>query len=460
MDLDPGVSGGPSRIAIIGGGYAGMAAAAELAARKIPATLFEASRTLGGRARGVDSHGVRVDNGQHILIGAYSETLRLLRLVGADTERLFLRLPLTLCFPGQIFIKAAPLPAPLHLAAALLGASGLTLCEKFAAIRFMRSLKKRGYRLPSDTTVTLFLDAQDQPARLREFLWEPLCLAALNTRPETASAQVFINVLRDSLAADRHASDLMLPKVDLGALFPDVAKMYVAKNGGRVLRGTAIRNIAMSGSGFTLQDETTEHGVFSQVIVAVAPHHLPPLLAGLPGLDDLGKQISSLAWEPIVTCYLAYPQQTRLPQPMLGHAGGCLQWLIDRGQLGGPAGLFAAVISARGRHLEMSHEQLSAQIHSEISGIVAGLPDPLWFQVIIEKRATFACVPGARRPAAETALPGLLLAGDYVASDYPATLESAVRSGVKAARLAAKSADRLAPAADFPDVDSLSLSPE
>lgn len=429
-------------IAIIGAGYAGMAAATELAANGASTTVFEASRVLGGRARAVDMHGVRVDNGQHILIGAYSETLRLLHTIGADPERLLLRLPLTLSYPGQVCIKAAPLPAPLHLAAALLGARGLTFPEKFAAIRFMRGLKRSRFRLSTDTSVTHLLDAHDQPPRLREFLWEPLCFAALNTPPETASAQVFINMLRDSLAAGRHASDLLLPKVDLGALFPDVAERFLLSQGGRVLRGTAIRNIAHGDSGYTLQDAATEHGPYSQVIVAVAPYHLPPLLAGLPELEGLSERILSLAWEPIVTCYLAYPGQTSLPQPMLGHSGGCMQWLIDRGQLGGPAGLFAAVISAHGRHQEMSNEELAARIHTEIAGIVTDLPAPLWSQVITEKRATFACVPGLTRPQTQTALPGLLLAGDYVASDYPATLESAVRSGVNAARLAAKLAAR------------------
>ena len=432
------------RIAIIGAGYAGMAAATELAAKHIPVTVFEASRMPGGRARGVDSHGVRLDNGQHILIGAYSETLRLMRSVGLEPERLLARLPLTLCYPGGFRLKAGPLPAPLHLASALLFARGLTLGEKFAALRFMSSLKRSRYRLATDTSVSRLLADHGQPPRLCAFLWQPLCIAALNTPPETASAQVFCNVLKDSLGADRHASDLLLPRVDLGALFPEAAERFLHSEGGDVSYGTSIKNIAANGSGYLLRDAGGEHGPYRQVIVAVAPYHLPPLLAGLPALEGLTKTIASLDWEPIVTCYLAYPGQTRLPQPMLGHADGYLQWLIDRGQLGGPAGLFAAVISAHGRHQELSNEQLSAQIHSEISTMVANLPAPLWSQVITEKRATFACLPGLTRPAAETALPGLLLAGDYIASDYPATLESAVRSGVHAARLAAKYAVKLA----------------
>lgn len=432
------------RVAIIGAGYAGMAAAVELAAQDISATVFEASRVLGGRARGLDVNGLRVDNGQHILLGAYSETLRLLQFIGADPERLLLRLPLTLDYPGELSIRAAPLPAPLHLVIGLLFAHGLTLAEKFAAFQFMRGLGKNGFRLAEDTSVSRLLDEYAQPPRLREFLWEPLCISALNTAAANASAQVFIKVLRDSLGASRHASDLMLPRVDLGALFPDAAARFVEGQGGRILTGTAIRGIAHDSHGYTLRDSTMEHGPYSQVIIAVAPYHLQPLLAGLPGMEGLKKSVASLDWEPIVTCYLAYPGETRLPGPMLGHAGGLMQWLMDRGQMGGPAGLFAAVISARGRHSDLSNEQLALEIHAEILGMVKHLPQPLpepiWSQVITEKRATFSCVPGLARPKTQSALPGLFLAGDYVASDYPATLESAVRSGIKAAKFAAKHA--------------------
>ena len=123
----------------------------------------------------------------------------------------------------------------------------------------------------------------------------------------------------------------------------------------------------------------------------------------------------------------------QLPQPMLGHANGIAQWLFDRGQICGTPGVFAAVISARGRHLELSNEEIAARIHAEIADIVPNLPPPLWTQVITEKRATFSCTPQLNRPPAVTPLPGLLLAGDYVASDYPGTLESALRSGIIAA---------------------------
>ncbi len=428
-------------VAVIGAGYAGMAAAAELAERGIPVTVFEASGRLGGRARAVrlgNAGGVTVDNGQHLLIGAYRETLRLIRLVGADPGRLLLRSPLALVYPGELSIRAPRLPAPLRLAAALLCARGLAPAERLAALSFMARLKKRRFQLDQDCTVTALLDFYEQPPRLRRFLWEPLSVAAMNTPADAASAQVFANVLRDSLGGGTDASDLLLPRVDLGALFPDIAARFVEQRGGCILRGETIRHIEQpaAGAGFVLHSAGAAYRC-SQLVVAVAPYHLAALIDRLPGLDELCRQVARLAWEPIVTCYLAYPPPMRLAGPMLGHAGGLMQWLFDRGQLGGPAGLFAAVISARGRHQALSNERLAARIHDEIAGFTPGLTAPLWSQVIREKRATFACVPGLSRPGTRTALPGLFLAGDYVASDHPATLESAVRSGVDAARLCA-----------------------
>lgn len=415
------------RVAVVGAGYAGLAAATELAAAGIAVDVFEASRSLGGRARAVEIEGLTLDNGAHILVGAYTETLRLMRLVGAPATGL-LRLPLHLEFPGRFRVHAPRLPAPLHLAWALLTAQGLRWSDRLAAIAFMRRQQGSRFRLPTDTTVSELIAAQ--PEATRRFLWEPLCLAALNTAPGQASAQVFLNVLRDSLAAGRAASDLLLPATDLSSLFPEPAARFIEAHGGCVKRGARIARVSRNNTAYTLDG----HGPYAQVILAVAPQHLPVLVEGLPELTPVGTQLQSYAWEPIVTCYLAYPESVRLPQPMLGVTDGTAQWLFDHGQSHGQPGLFAAVISASRRHRKIEAQQLADEIHREIAQIVPNLPAPRWTRVIAEQRATFACTPGVSRPPTLTALPGLFLAGDYVAGDYPATLEGAIRSGVAAAR--------------------------
>lgn len=427
-----------ARVAVVGGGYAGLAAATELAAAGAAVDVFEASRTLGGRARAVELEGLTLDNGAHILVGAYTETLRLMRLVGAPADGL-LRLPLHLEFPGHFRLHAPRLPAPLHLAWALLSARGLSWSDKFAAIAFMRRQRHAAFRLAADTTVGALL--AEEPVATRRFLWEPLCLAALNTEPSRASAQVFLNVLRDSLAAGRAASDLLLPARDFSSLFPEPAARFIEAHGGRMMRGTRIECIRHVASGYLVDG----HGPYGQAILAVAPQHLPPLVDELPELAPVVAQLQSYAWEPIVTCYLAYPESVRLPQAMLGVIDGTAQWLFDRGHTHGHGGLISAVISASRRHREIDAQRLAAEIHAEVAQIVPNLPAARWTRVIAEKRATFACTPGVSRPLTSTALPGVYLAGDYVAGDYPATIEGAVRSGVAAARLALHQAARSQP---------------
>ncbi|MBP9218271.1 MAG: hydroxysqualene dehydroxylase HpnE [Sterolibacterium sp.] len=443
-------------VAIIGGGYAGMAAAAELAARHQPLTIFEASRVLGGRARAVASQGdsgnFTLDNGQHILIGAYHETLRLMRLVGASPEHLLLRQNLHLEFPGALRLHAPRLPAPLHLLCALLAARGLSISEKLAALRFMQGMQARKFQLPQDMTVQALLDDEQQPAQLCHYLWNPLCIAALNTPAELASAQVFLNVLRDTLAAGRSASDLLLPRVDLGRLFPDAAARFMlerSQNPAALRTACPVRRIDFHPDGSADSDNPHNphytlhgtHGVlghYDQIILAVAPQHLTRLLPDHPGLTSLRTMLSRFQYQPILTGYLAYPPEVRLSQPMLGQATGLIQWLFDRGQLDSQHGLLAAVTSAAGHHLAHDHHHLATRIHEEIAALIPALPSPLWTRIITEKRATWSCTPGLERPTTRTALPGLLLAGDYVASDYPATLESAIRSGVAAAALASR----------------------
>ena len=412
------------KIAVIGAGYSGLAAAVELAAAGRQVEVFEASRVPGGRARAAQIEGYTVDNGQHILIGAYTETLRLMRAVGADPDRLLKRTPLRFEFPGEFVMAAPRLPAPLHTAFALLLARGLDWREKWAAIRLMQGLQASQFRIEPDITVTEWLDRNETPSRQRRLLWEPLCVAALNTPAERASAQVLANVLRDSLAGTREASDMLLPQVNLSALFPEPAAKFIAQLGCAVHLGHRVASLRRQGDGWLIDDA----GPFAQIVVALAPYHLASLVPAL------AAHVAHLEWEPIVTSYFSYPASVQLPQPMLGVDAGLAQWLFDRGRLCGQRGLIAAVISARGRHLDLPTAELERGIHKEIARLVPNLPAPLAVQTITEKRATFACVPNLQRPPAQTGLPGLWLAGDYVAGEYPATLEGAVRSGVAAAR--------------------------
>jgi len=418
-------------VAILGGGYAGMAAAVELAAHDIPVTVFEAAPALGGRARRVTVNDTALDNGLHILIGAYSETLRLIEQVTPGREH-FMRLPLNLQVHQRFHLRAPKLPAPLHVAWALLTAKGLAPADKRAAARFMNAMKAQRYHLEQDCTVAALLDRHTQPVVLIENLWSPLCIAALNTPLQRASAQVFLNVLRDSLGAGRAASDLLLARTDLTALFPKPAADFVRARGGRVETGAAVESVTKDDEGFLLQ----VHGQsrrFDRVICAVAPHRASGLLQEIPALETARRQIDALQYEPIHSVWLQFDGAVRLPAPMIGLADSPAQWLFDREAICGQRGLIGAVISASEALVGEAQEALAKRVAADIARAFGPLPPLRWQRVIAEKRATFSCTPGLARPAAMTGCPGFLLAGDYVAGDYPATIEGAVRSGVACA---------------------------
>ena len=423
----------PIRVAVVGGGYAGMAAAAELARAGVPVTIFEASRVLGGRARRVETTDKRLDNGLHILLGAYRETLRLIDLVKDPAEPTgLLRLPLELTIHNAFRLKAPRLPAPLHLLAALLCARGLRYRDRIAAMRFMSWARRHDFRLAADMNVATLLTERRQPVLVSRYLWNPLCISALNTPPAQASAQVFLNVLRDSLNGTRADCDLLLPMLDFSALFPERAARYVEARGGSVRLGVLVDAVRCTDHGFTI---TSSAERFTHAIVAVSPHRAGALLDPHAELKSILQMINRLTYQPIYSIYLQYAREKRLPFRMGGLENQYAQWAFDRGQLCGQNGLIGVVISASGAHQDLSHDDLAHAIHAELAGNFPGLGEPLWHQVIAEKRATFSCTPGMSRPGNATPVEGLYLAGDYTASDYPATIESAVRSGVAAASL-------------------------
>ena len=440
----------PQTAAIIGGGWAGCSAAVALAQAGYKVTLFEAARTLGGRARVVDVHGKQVDNGQHILLGAYSDTLRLLRVVGVDPASALLNLPLQMRYPpagnGMDFI-APRLPAPLHLALALLRAKGLSGADKMSLARFSTTARWMDWQLHTDCSVSELLDRFDQTERLIALRWRPLCLAALNTPPERASAQVFLNVLRDSLGARRSASDLLLPRLDLSALLPSAAAAFIVARGGSVRTGAKVGAVSRHKDSWQVDvsgnDVDGNWSVYVDAVVMAGGAPASAVLLGKLGLGELASSLMAFEYEPITTCYLQYAPGTTLALPFYAllddaassHWG---QFVFDRGQLDvSQSGMLSVVISASSGAAALERSALTAAVSVQLAAVF-GRPElahPVWSQVITEKRATFACTPGLVRPANATSLPGLAIAGDYTASDYPATLESAVRSGVAAARL-------------------------
>ncbi len=438
------------KIGIVGAGWAGLAAAVEAMDLGADVTLFEATRTPGGRARALpatrpDGVPLRLDNGQHILIGAYRETLGLMQRLGAAPDRALLGTPLSLPYPDGSGLQtpawAERWPAPLDAVAAILIARGWRWSERLALVRASLAWQRSGFVCPPSLTVGGL--CRTLPARVMDELIEPLCVSALNLPAAQASAQVFLTVMRDALFGQGFgrwsASALLLPREDLGALLPDAACRYL---GTRVRLGTRVTALHSNAANWTLAGDGWSED-FHRVVWATAASTAAAAIGATTGTDtrdaarrDWAATTRQLDFTAITTVY-AWAPGVRLPAPMLAlhnRPDAPAQFAFDRGQLrpDDPSahGVLAFVISASEGERDDLQQRVLAQAAEQL-----GLSNLQAIQTVVEKRATFACTPGLQRPAAAIA-PGLWAAGDYIDGPYPATLEGAVRCGLAAARAA------------------------
>jgi len=424
------------KIAIVGAGWAGMTAAVATTLAGHQAVVLEASRILGGRARALngylpDGTPVVLDNGQHILIGAYTESLRLMRTVGVNPDTSLLRLPLNLQFADGSGLALPRWPSPFDALAGMLRARGWSAADKWSLLR--ASIVWQVQRFTCASHVTVADLCKTLTPRVVQTLIDPLCVSALNTPAERASGQVFLTVLRDSLFAGRGSSNLLLPTVDLTRLFPQAAAVWLQERGGEVRLGTRVERLHydwqwhIEGEKFDTVVWATSAQNAAQALVESA-QEAPEFIAS--ALHAWAGTASGLQHEAIATVY-AWASGARLRQPMLSlpsSPDAPAQFVFDRGQLGGPAGLLAFVVSASTADRETLQSQVLAQAQSQLGLALQTV------QIVVEKRATFACTPGLLRPPMVVA-PGLLACGDYVEGPYPATLEGAVRSGWAAGSL-------------------------
>lgn len=480
------------KIAVVGAGWAGLAAALTLHRQGHCVHLFEAAHQPGGRARTVHAPSgnstLVLDNGQHILLGAYKTTLALMQSLGCAPDTQLLRMPLTLeSADGSTQLRAPLWPAPWHALAALIGAHGPSLKERLLSTlpllqrpRSMACAGNPGTRAPGDhdnfvrssgkhathlkatgsqnvETVAQWLARCRQSTKMMRTLWEPLCLAALNTPVDKACANLFYTVLRDSLTGRADNSHLLIPRTDLGALWPQAALQELRSNPENTLRfGNTVRNLHVAPTHSAAKRATDRNSLsmrvddesFDSIILATSVTSARRLIAALPA--DTAEQrnylhgLGAFTFLPIatLTLHLSEPWHEASPMLMLRedrqrkHFG---QWLFNQGRLNPHWPQRATVvISDAGELMACSEDNAVAGIVQQLREQTGRRSHPLpaidSHSLIIEKRATFAAVPGLWRPPNRSPWPGLWLAGDYTDTGYPAVLEGAVRSGLAAAQ--------------------------
>jgi hydroxysqualene dehydroxylase len=423
--------------------------------------VAESTRTLGGRARAVDvalpdGSTTTLDNGQHILIGAYSATLQLMREIGIDTNAALQRLPLTLRYPDGSGLVLPdwrkPWFAGVDVAAGIVQAKGWSWSDKLSLLRAADAWRRARFVCPAHYSVAQLCRGISQ--RVMADMIEPLVVSALNTPADRASGNVFLRVMRDALfassAGDVAGSNMLLPRQDLSALFPQAAVAWLQKNGAKVLLAQRITDLTMLQKTELLEqwilglqaNNTDNLGSTSALeptwqpdatIIATPATEAARLVGTLARSDATQAWATSaqaLQFEAITTVY-AHSATAQLPHTVMAlysNAQQPAQFVFDRSALTGQRGVLAFVVSASSGDAATLEQQVIAQGKAQL-----GLADLQPIKTIVEKRATFACTPGLQRPAMRIT-PGLLACGDYVDGPYPATLEGAVRSGLAAAQ--------------------------
>lgn len=425
----------PVRLAVVGAGWAGLAAAVEAVEAGWAVTLFDMAGQPGGRARSTAQDGLELDNGQHILIGAYRDTLALMRRVGVDPDTALRRQPLTLVPPAGGGLRLPPGPAVPAFLRGVLGWRELSWRARLALLGRAARWRLSGFRCPADWSVERL--CAGLPREAFDALIDPLCVAALNTPARQASAQVLLTVLRDALFGPPGSADLLLPTRPLQQLLPAPALQWLSQHGAVWRPGQRVRRLAPQTGGWQVDDEH-----FDAVVLACSAVEAGRLLADQA--PAWSTQALAMDYQPIVTVWLRQPG-LRWPEAMMALPAGPdaantpAQFGFDLGQLGGPADTFALVISGAASWVTCGREATLAAVRRQLSDAFADTATP-WndatatvLAVRTEKRATFACTPGLQRPE-HAPLPNLTVAGDHVAGPYPATLEGAVRSGMAAVR--------------------------
>ena len=439
-------------VIVIGAGFAGLSAGTVLSDAGLRVLVLDARPQLGGRATAfIDREtGELVDNGQHVLFGCYRETLQFLRRIGAEDH---VRVQPTLelvCYDRtghRSVLTCPPLPAPLHLLAAVLRWDPIPWPQRLAALRLGGQLLRARRQLkrhevirvaPARSTVRQWLDHHGQGRMLQEWLWDPLAVAALNQQPQQASADPFVRILAEMFAPDRRAASVVLPIRPLHEMYAQPARRFICARRGEV-RSSALARLTVARDAVEAVAVRGERFTAAHVVAAVPWFALRTLFGASPpgALKPLLDTVAGMEAMPIVTVNLWYDRPI-MQEPFVGLPGRTMQWVFDkRLAFGGGASHLSLVSSGALEIVNRNNDELARLAASEVESALPAARGvwPVRATVIREKQATFSLAPGQPpRPACITPIEGLMLAGDWTDTGLPATIEGAVISGHRVAR--------------------------
>jgi len=430
-------------VVVIGAGFAGLSAATALVEHGARVLVLEARPNLGGRASVVrdPATGEKLDNGQHVLAGCYDETFTFLRRIGTE-NRVWRQTGLTVTMMEdgrRSTLRLPPLAPPLHLLAGVLGWDALSWRDKASVLRAGAAINRRTPRSDPGITVRAWLEYHRQSPRLIEVFWEPLALAALNQPIDLAAVDTFIEVLRRMFGAADDRASLAIPSVPLDELYAAPARDWLHARGSE-LRTHTTAAIVVDGERLIGVDADGQRIEASSVVCAVPWNALASTIRGpSDSLAPILTAAAGTASSPIVTVNLWYDRPV-LDDMMTGLPGRAFQWAFDKARIfGRERSHLSLVASGAAETVGLGNDALVTSAANDVAAAVpaARAARLLRGSAVRERRATFSLAPGQpARPKTLTPVRGLLLAGDWVDTALPATIEGAVVSGHWAAAAA------------------------
>lgn len=431
-------------IIVVGSGWAGLSAAYTLAQNNQKVVLLEAAPKAGGRARAVLFEDIMVDNGQHLLLGAYEEILKLLHALGIKEADVLERLPLDILMIDiqdvnhSFQFQLKKLPFFLQFLYSLFSLKGATIIERLRMLQFCAYLIYNKFKIDKDIPVKTLLEQHKQSKGIIKKFWKPIALATLSTPIEIASSKIFLFVLQKAFFSSTSHSDWLIPKTDLSTFLPNAILKYLNQKDSQIIYNQRVQKVIFEEEEVRVFTNQAEY-IGSAVILATPPNISAQILKNSQNealLPELIQKLQSYKYQPITTLYLRYSQKIHLKKPLLGLINSMAHWVFERVSIG-QDNMISIVITGNGPHTDLSHHELIKKITDELATLDPLLKSPLAYKIICEKKAAFSCEVGieALRLNNCLPLPQLGFAGDYIENEFPATLEGAVRSGIKVATL-------------------------
>ena len=442
------------KVAVVGGGFAGLAAAIRLQEHRHEVVLLERRGVLGGRATSYRDAvtGDEVDNGTHLMVGAYDQALDLIHRAGAG-DLLLVQPDLEIDYVddrGFTRLACPPVVAPLHLLFGLLGLR-VPWAVRWQAARLALAVR---FGAPPQGTLAEFFERTGQGRQARELLWDGLATAILNETPEKAAAVLFYNVYREAFLRDRQASRLVFLRRGFGELHRRLGA-YFEGRGGVIHRRAVAERVEVTGGratrvGYLQRAETRDEirrgvrtvpaSLEADAVVLAAPWHVVPKLLPAEWAErDPFAGLTQLRGSPIVSVEL-WLDRPVVDRVMVGLRGCEVEWVFDKGRLHGrpgPRQHLGFIVSAAYRTAPRPNAEIVALAEEALRRFFPAMKDATVARSLVlrEPDATFSCDPASesRRPGVATPIAGLYLAGDWTNTGLPATIEGAVRSGRDAA---------------------------